>query len=788
MNIIYSPFSDLVAADLLWKELIHDSFQNFSQIPLWNPYTFGGMPFLAHHFSKIFYPPNSVFMFFSDMALLFNILYISHFFLAGAFFYLYAAKIGLSRFSSFIASVIYIFNGGFVMFIFAGLTNELPMMVFFPLTLYFFECGIKSRKDVYGILTGISLSLIILGAHTQKLIYTYLFLFVYFIFRILVVIKHEKNFKSVKDISLIYFLALLISVFLSAVQLLPSIEILKYDTRSRGLSYDFSTLGSFPPYHLITSVSPNFFGTLLHSNYWSLFPYWQLIIYLGIFPLILSLLAFKRKNVFAFFFLAICLVAIFLSFGRFNPLYHYFYNYIPLFRYLRAPARMLFFYFFSMPLIAGFGADFLIYIKSKQDKLFLRRMIAILTASIIFSILIFSGIILFKNGIMAIGNSILESKYSKSQLELGLQPLQYYKEKVDSNLREIRHDLILFICISIIGTLLLFLWYKKQVKVDYFKLGICALVIADLWLFSMPFIDLKGSDYVYIQNEIPSFLSKDKGYFRFLDMAKSIPQEIAVRYDLESINGYDGMVLYYYREYASEMASLPFFPSPTIPFKEIRHKKMLDLLNVKYVITTQKLKDQNYILLYNSTSIVYDSNDKKTYSDKKLEHKMLELESFQTNYVYENLEFVPRAFIVGNYIVAERSKIIEILKSGDFDPRKNVILEESVKLKQTGNAFKEADVTFYSPNKIKVEVDTDKPGFLVMSEIWYPGWKAFDNGKEARIYRANYIFRSVYLNNGHHEIEFIFDPLSYRIGKLITILTLMAISFYFAKIFFLSRD
>ena len=42
-------------------------------------------------------------------------------------------------------------------------------------------------------------------------------------------------------------------------------------------------------------------------------------------------------------------------------------------------------------------------------------------------------------------------------------------------------------------------------------------------------------------------------------------------------------------------------------------------------------------------------------------------------------------------------------------------------------------------------MDINEPGFLILSEIWYPGWKAFDNGEETKIYRANFMFRSVEL-------------------------------------------
>ena len=76
-------------------------------------------------------------------------------------------------------------------------------------------------------------------------------------------------------------------------------------------------------------------------------------------------------------------------------------------------------------------------------------------------------------------------------------------------------------------------------------------------------------------------------------------------------------------------------------------------------------------------------------------------------------------------------------------------------------------------------MDINEPGFLILSEIWYPGWKAFDNGEETKIYRANFMFRSVYLDKGKHEIEFVFEPLTYRVGLWVSLITVILIALYF---------
>ena len=89
-------------------------------------------------------------------------------------------------------------------------------------------------------------------------------------------------------------------------------------------------------------------------------------------------------------------------------------------------------------------------------------------------------------------------------------------------------------------------------------------------------------------------------------------------------------------------------------------------------------------------------------------------------------------------------------------------------------SYKEAFIQYYSPHKITVSLNSDTPGFLILSETWYPGWRAYDNGREIKIYKADYILRAVYLVKGEHKVDFVFDPKSLKIGVLITMMSLLA--------------
>ena len=64
----------------------------------------------------------------------------------------------------------------------------------------------------------------------------------------------------------------------------------------------------------------------------------------------------------------------------------------------------------------------------------------------------------------------------------------------------------------------------------------------------------------------------------------------------------------------------------------------------------------------------------------------------------------------------------------------------------------------FTPNKIVTEVDLAAPALLVLSEMWYPGWVAYDNGTPVPIWRTDFILRGVWLEAGHHSVAWVYRP------------------------------
>jgi hypothetical protein len=148
--------------------------------------------------------------------------------------------------------------------------------------------------------------------------------------------------------------------------------------------------------------------------------------------------------------------------------------------------------------------------------------------------------------------------------------------------------------------------------------------------------------------------------------------------------------------------------------------------------------------------------------------------------VYENLQMAPRAWFVQNLIELPREHVIKTIRTGltpdgeRFDPLKTAMVEKEdaqkgvVKNYDSGGAsdIPQAQVIDYRPNHIEIETHRPEEGFLVLSEIFYHGWKAYIDGKEQAVIRTDYVLRGINVPPGDHKVEFIYRPRSFRNGLL----------------------
>jgi hypothetical protein len=112
----------------------------------------------------------------------------------------------------------------------------------------------------------------------------------------------------------------------------------------------------------------------------------------------------------------------------------------------------------------------------------------------------------------------------------------------------------------------------------------------------------------------------------------------------------------------------------------------------------------------------------------------------------------------------------------DFDPRAVAVTEEPVEgLPESGAGGGQAEIVDYEPERVVIRASSQGPGLLVLSDNWYPGWKAKVDGEPVDVERVDYLLRGVPLAGGSHTVELTYEPLSWRVGWIVTLLALVGL-------------
>jgi len=188
--------------------------------------------------------------------------------------------------------------------------------------------------------------------------------------------------------------------------------------------------------------------------------------------------------------------------------------------------------------------------------------------------------------------------------------------------------------------------------------------------------------------------------------------------------------------------------------------------------------------------------------------------------IYQNLDVLPRAFVVHRaQVIEDDEAAVTAMRDESFRPNEEAILAEAPPgwgalvssqetqpaqgglcrersaersvtrppvtdrlraslyspLRQTNLNFDQVTIISYEPERVIIEADLASKGYLILTDTCYPGWRAYVDGEEASIIRANLLFRAISLSAGQHRVEFSYEPASVKVGAAVSSATLLAI-------------
>lgn len=721
--------SDIIAMYSFWRSFLVESVFKFHQIPLWNPYIFSGMPFVGDSQSGIFYPFSLLF-YIIPVNLAFGYGFLLDIFLIGVFTYTYSRIIGLTTFSSLVSSLCIMFNGTVILRIYPGHLSILDSIVWFPLLLVFYELTIKRNSILYAVFSSIPLTMILFSGHIQPGIYSVISSVIYFYIRYV----YESGLN--KRLLVAPLISITLALSLSAIHILPLLELAHTSQRTNGLAYNFASDFSLPPKQLVSFILPHFFGSPLNQTYWGRGNFEGLAVYSGIFPLILASIALLwSKNKYTIIFTILAIFSLLFSFGKYGFVFPFFFDYVLGFNVFRVPSRFLFVFGFSLSILAGFGSNILFSNLTVIQKK-IKRLSKLLAVTAFFGIFICVLFYTFRNKLSLYESFILHNSYA-----VGINHFIL--------LNMFRKDVAVLFFFLLLSALILHLSING--KNSIIRWAAVILIVGDLWIYSLPFYTTKDPSLVFKTPEIVRKIKEDTKQFRVFDISGQFITPLN-KEKIESVTGINSTALSYYRGYLWLAGDhLENKDENFLDFYNIKNFTVLKLLNTKYIISQNEIRDKRLKKVYKDTFFLYQINDT-----------------------------LPRAFVVPNLkVLTSQKKILAELAKDTFDPKVTVILDKDPKISNsTTQEFKPVDVKEYEPNRIILQTEVSSDTILFLSEVWYPGWKAYDNGYKTEIFKANYIFRSIYLKKGSHKIIFIYYPISYKIGKTISIISLFLFILY----------
>lgn len=332
------------------------------QLPLWNPYLFMGVPLLANGQAGVLYPLNWLFISLSAPQAI-NASIGLHVFLIAIFFYLFARDgLGLDSAGAFVGAAVFAFSG------YTGSlvehVNQLQAAAWFPLMLWSLERALRGPRLPFALLGGAAFALQLLAGHAQV---SYISLFGMGLWLLgrgrigywrldisewrLIARSLVANIRSLISVAQPFVAMIAVGVGLSGAQLLPMLELSRLSIRGGGMSFREAVAFSLPLNKLPVSLLPTYgLGEPIFSEY---------VAFIGVIALLIGVIGIWKRGRQYPALLMLLIAGLTLALGFLNPLYFVFYKLVPGFGLFRVPARWLLLYVFAISAFAGVGAQWL---------------------------------------------------------------------------------------------------------------------------------------------------------------------------------------------------------------------------------------------------------------------------------------------------------------------------------------------------------------------------------------------------------------------------------------------
>jgi O-antigen/teichoic acid export membrane protein len=803
--------SDLVLENLHWKSFVLENLRAGDPAgTLWSPRIFAGSPFLAAGQSSALYPLSVVF-YILPLWLAYGVFTWLQLGIAAACMYLFARVLGLRRIAAILSAIIFAFSGFLIVSV--NFTMIIAAAAWLPLLLALVEIIVKKQEArgtgayspiPYVVLGASVLAVQIYAGHVEITYYVLMVSGFYAAWRLAGLRLRLQSWQPAVKLAGWLVVMVVLGLALGGAQIIPLYELVTQSFREGSASLQQVRDWAWPSRQIVTFLIPDAFGNPTHHTYfdiwrrtwvpvtqnalgqplntidWGVKNYVEGGNYLGLGALALAVLACftylrrraSRHRQHVTLFATLAVLSLLFAFG--TPLYAILYYALPGYSQLHSAFRWVFPYTLSLAALAGLGLHALL--SGDNAACRMARRIGVLLVLVGAGSLVVVALSLVAPGpFVAIGDRLLAASDLARERAFANGAMAWSYEA----LRIAQFGLMAVLTGAA-------LWWtgsrgeghpstKAPILLARFALPL--VVLLDLWMFGHAFNPSVNPKLLEFTPPVISWLQEQQDAeqpWRITtfdaDNEKLLNANSVMRYGIEDVRGYDSIIPKQYVAYMqrihpqgellyNRIAPIYSHPGGQADYGALDNP-LLDLLGVRYVVSTQTIPNAGY-------TQVYDGEVK----------------------VYRNADALPRAFIVDEAVTAG-SQEEALDRALLVDLRKTVVIEgfPAQGLPPAASPqVREARLAERKNREIFVDINLSDRGWLVYTDNYFEGWKAYlrpfgaeGEGVDAEgraieeqvpIYRANGSFRTVYIPQaGQWTVRFVYSPRSFLLGVYATFL------------------
>ncbi|MGH7581250.1 MAG: hypothetical protein ACREM9_13805 [Gemmatimonadales bacterium] len=705
-----------------------EMFRQTGSIPQWNPYLFGGLPFIAAMHGDIFYPTAWLrWILPVDTAM--NLGFAGHLVLAGFAMYLFLRALRVEWTAALVGGLAYELTGIVASLVKPGHDGKLFVSALAPLAFLALLRAVRDRRPAGYALFSLIVGLAILSPQTQLAYYLLVACGLWTIYLAWFDPDRQQGTRPPVAVALA-LVAVAVGVAVAAIQVLPFLAYIPFSPRGEGGpsgGWEYAIGYSMPPEELLTTVLPQFNGVLEH--YWGRSYFKLHTEYLGAGVMVLAVLGIGDRSrsrvvrglgVIAILFLLIAL-------GGYTPFYRLWYEVMPMMKKVRAPGMAFYLVALPMAVFAGFGTERL-----------LKRQVSL--RALVVPLAVLGGIALL--GIVGVLEAIATAFVAEQQAP-----------RLAANGPEIRAGSFrLLVMVAISAAVLWAIWTGKLR--GYTAAAALALaVVVDLWSVDRHFFDFKPpASELFADDPITTRLSQEPGPFRVID-AGVYQGAVLMAYDIQNVLGYHGVELRYYDDLLGGKNQ----------WRNLGNPNLHDLLAVHYLILPDSQAVPGFQPTTASTATIHGS----------------------AGILYRRDTLPPYVRVVPSAAKLSEDQIVPTVIDPRFPLNDVVLLPDSasvtpdpIRAGGPDTTAVRARLTDWKPGSMRIALEGSdtRPRYLLVSETWYKDWHARVDGTPAPVHRGDHALMTVVIPPGAKEVALDFDSPEYARGQVISLLALLLIA------------